>query len=270
MLKSGFTRKPTNSMRNLEDGRTLSSRVFDTIRSDILKGKLLPGQRLKVSALAQIQEVSVNVVREALNRLAGEKLVEFEPQFGFAVHGLSAEDLIDLVDQRAALEELALRRSIARSSVEWQSEVLAAHHRLSREPLTTDENPGVLNPEWMARHDEFNFAMLRACGSPRLFELVRQLAEAAELYQRALLPIVGQDRELDVEHQELLDAILDGDADAAVAILKSHLFMTRDVMLPLLQNGEFELVPAKTEKIRRSPVRHRASITKASKVRGKK
>jgi DNA-binding GntR family transcriptional regulator len=210
-------------------------------------------------------------VREALNRLAGEKLVEFEPQFGFAVRGLSAEDLIDLVDQRATLEELALRRSIARSTVDWQSEVLAAHHRLSKEPLTTDAQPGVLNPEWMARHDEFNFVMLRACGSPRLFELVRQLADAAEIYHRALLPIVGQDRALDAEHQELLDAILGGDADTAVAVLKSHLLMTRDAMLPLLQDGgEFDLAPPKPQKTWRAPqlpglpVRRRTSVAKAS------
>ncbi|SAL70541.1 GntR family transcriptional regulator [Caballeronia udeis] len=263
-------------MRNAEDGRTLSSRVFDTIRMEILNGKLLPGQRLKVSAMAHEQDVSVNVVREALNRLAGEKLVEFEPQFGFAVRGLSAEDLVDLIDQRATLEELALRRSIARASIEWQSEVLAAHHRLSKEPLTTEGRPGVLNPEWMARHDEFNFVMMRACGSPRLFEMVRQLAEAAELYHRALLPIVGQNRALDAEHRELLDAILAGDADAAVAVLKSHLVMTRDAMLPLLQQGapglsaDTRSKPQRAPRRPAAPPRHRASVAKASRVRSEK
>ena len=221
-------------MRDAEDGRTLNTRVFDTLREQILTGHLLPGQRLKVASLAAAHQVSLNVVREALNRLAGERLVEVEPQFGFAVRGLSAEDLVDLVDLRVTFEGLALRRSIARGSVEWQSQVLAAHHRLSHAPLITEGAPGVLNPEWLARHDEFNFAMLQACGSRRLFQMVRQLAETAELYHRALLPVAGKDRPLDAEHAELLQAILDGDADRAVHVLTLHLEATRDVMLPLL------------------------------------
>jgi GntR family transcriptional regulator, carbon starvation induced regulator len=257
-------------MRDAADGRTLNGKVFDTIRNEILTGQLLPGQRLKVSSMAQSHAVSVNVVREALNRLAGEKLVEFEPQFGFAVRSLSAEDLIDLVEQRATLEELALRRSIERSTVDWQAEVLAAHHRLSREPLTDAHNPLLLNPQWMVRHDEFNFVMMGACGSPRLFALVRQLAEAAELYHRALLPLVGRNGALEHEHQELLDAILKGDADTAVGVLKAHLLMTRDAMLPLLREEEprttaEQASPAKGQESRRRSHTSPARRTKAAK-----
>lgn len=223
-------------MRDAEDGRTLNTRVYDTLRGHILTGQLPPGQRLKVANLAAEHQVSLNVVREALNRLAGERLVQVQPQFGFAVRELSAEDLIDLVEMRVTIESLALRRSIAQGSVQWQSEVLAAHHRLSRAPLIDPANAaGALNQEWLLRHDEFNFAMLSACGSHRMFQMVRQLAEAAELYHRALLPLVSTQRPLEGEHAELLQAILDGDADRAVAVLTAHLEATRDVMLPLLR-----------------------------------
>jgi DNA-binding GntR family transcriptional regulator len=253
-------------MRDAEDGRTLNTRVYDTLRGHILTGQLLPGQRLKVANLAAEHQVSLNVVREALNRLAGERLVQVQPQFGFAVRELSAEDLIDLVDMRVTLESLALRRSIANGSVQWQSEVLAAHHRLSRAPLTTEGAPGELNRDWLLRHDEFNFAMLSASGSRRLFQMVRQLAEAAELYHRALLPIVGKQRALEPEHAEMLQAILDGDADRAVAVLTAHLEATRDVMLPLLRGapageaGKEAAAPAKRplKRTRAAPVKAKA------------
>jgi len=245
-------------MRNAEDGRTLNARVYDTLRGHILTGMLLPGQRLKVANLAAEHQVSLNVVREALNRLAGERLVEMQPQFGFAVRGLSAEDLYDLVEMRVMIESQALRRSIARGSVEWQSEVLAAHHRLSRAPLIAPEAPAALNPDWLARHDEFNFAMLKACGSRRLFQMVRQLAEAAELYHRALLPMTGKQRPLEAEHAELLAAILDGDADRAVAVLTAHLEATRDVMLPLL------LTPAATPGAAAKPKRRPTALKRGA------
>ncbi len=208
--------------------------MFDQLREEILTGKLLPGQRIKVSLLAQTHGVSLNVVREALNRLAGEQWVEIEPQQGFRVRALTADDLIDLVRQRAIFEGIALRQSIARGDVEWQSRVVAAHHRLSRTPVALDSQPERVNPEWLARHEEFNIVMMEACGSPRLVQIVRQLAEASAMYHRALLPAVSAEGELESEHTALLDAILGGDADLAVRVLTSHLEQTRDLMLPML------------------------------------
>lgn len=225
-------------MRIDKNGGTLNTRVFETLRGDILAGKHLPEERLRVAALANAHGVSPNVIREALNRLAGEGLVETEPQFGFSVRGLSAADLSDLVALRIELEAAALRRCIQRSCAEWQSEVLAAHHRLRKTPLKSPDDPAVLNPQWLERHDQFHRVILGACGSPRLYRTIRQLAEAAELYQRALLPVLERDREMEQEHELLLQAILNDDTEAAVAVLTEHLAKTRDVMLPLLESLE--------------------------------
>lgn len=222
-------------MRIGKDGGTLNSRLFDALRADILHGRLPPGQRLKASALATSHEVSLNVIREALNRLAGEGLVDFEPQLGFAVRRLSVEDLQDLVEQRIALESMALRRCIQRASVEWQSEVLAAHHRLSCTPMLEPGSAANLNPQWLARHEDFHSTVLIGCGSKRLYQMTRQMAEAAEIYHRALLPVADSEAEMAKEHQDLLEVILAGDADRAIEILGSHLETTRDRMLPMLR-----------------------------------
>ena len=227
-------------MRNAQDGRTLNTAMYERLREEILTGKWLPGQRLKVVQLAETHRVSLNVVREALNRLAGEQLVEVAPQLGFTVRGLSADDLIDLVRQRVIFEGIALRQSIARGDVEWQSQVVAAHHRLSRTPVALESEPEKLNPEWLARHEDFSFVLLQACGSPRLLQIIKQMAEAATMYHRALLPAVGNNNELESEHAAMLKAILGGDADTAASVLTSHLEQTRDKMLPLLKGEKLE------------------------------
>lgn len=177
---------------------------------------------------------SRNLIRKALNRLAGQGLVDAEPQFGCSVRGRSAPDLEDLVAQRVLPEGIALRRCIARSSAEWHSEVLAAHHRLRCTPMKDDDG-NRLDPLWLERHDDVHRVMLEGCGSARLFPVIRQMAEAAEPYHRALLPVVARDAEMDAEHAELLAAILAGGADEAVRILTPHLEETRDFMLPLLR-----------------------------------
>ncbi|BDC27378.1 hypothetical protein NB2BOR_A16690 [Bordetella parapertussis] len=225
-------------MKNAKNGRTLNAEVYAQLRAQILTGQFMPRQRLKVSQLSEQHGVSLNVVREALNRLAGEQLVELQPQFGFAVRGLSAEDLVDLFEQRGVVESLALRQSIARGDLNWQSDVVAAHHRLGGTAVVSPDDPQKLNPEWLARHEEFNLVMMRACGSPRLLQIVRQLAEASAIYQRALLPLAAVAAELETEHDDLLQRILDGDADGAVRVLLKHMEQTRDAMLPFLVQQE--------------------------------
>lgn len=224
-------------MRSEKGGSTLMTRVFVDLRAQLLSGEFVPRQRLRVATLAGAHGVSLNVVREALNRLAGEGLVDVEPNCGFSVRDLSVEDLVDLVAQRVVLESIALRQCIEHSSPDWQASVLAAHHRLRKTPLTLNDEAKSLNPLWVSRHDDFHRAILEACGSPRLFQMVRQLADAAEMYHRALLPASGRDEAMEREHEALLDAILAEDANAAVDILKAHLERTRDVMVPLLNEA---------------------------------
>lgn len=218
-------------MRTEKSGN-LIGQVYEGIRGQLLTGELQPRQRLRLATLAAANGVSLNVVREALNRLAGEGLVEIEPNCGFSVRGLSSEDLLDLVEQRVLFESIALRRCMSHSSPDWQASVIAAHHRLHKTPVV--DETGVINPLWLTRHDEFHRAMLEACGSPRLFQMIRQMADAAEMYQRALLPLSDRDAEMDSEHKDLVDAILAEDVDKAIEILTIHLEKTRDVMLPLL------------------------------------
>ena len=90
-------------MTDVADKSTLSEIVYSAVRTAILGGQLRPGQRLKVSDLAAEHGVSLNVVRESLNRLTGEQLARAEPKIGFAVTNLSLEDLADLVAVRAAI-----------------------------------------------------------------------------------------------------------------------------------------------------------------------
>lgn len=215
-------------MRTERSG-TLIGRVYEDIRAQLLGGELGPRQRLRVAALAGSHGVSLNVVREALNRLAGEGLVDVEPNCGFSVRGLSAADLKDLVEQRVLFESIALRRCIEHSSPDWQASVIAAHHRLTKTPLVDEQ--GAMNATWLTRHDEFHRAMLEECGSPRLFQMIRQMADSAEMYHRQFLPHSGRDDEMEREHKMLLDAILAEDSDRAVEILAQHLEKTRDVML---------------------------------------
>lgn len=221
-------------MKSPKEGKSLNETIYVSIRELILTGQFIPGSKLKISELAGRFDVSLNVVREALNRLTGELLVDMAPQQGFSVRGLYQEELIDLTEQRIMFESIALRKAITSGDIEWQGRLIASNHRLVHTPQTLPENPDKLNPDWHSRHEDFNFIMMENCGSKWLFLMIKQLAEAYLIYQRVLLPIVPNQGERNTDHNELLQAILDSDSERAVAILTQHLNQTRDAMLNVL------------------------------------
>jgi DNA-binding GntR family transcriptional regulator len=78
-----------------------------------------------------------------------------------------------------------------------------------------------LTPEWVARHAAFHAALVAACGSRRLLTLHTQLYQQSERY-RGLSMHVETVRDVQKEHQALVDAALDRDVDLLVDLTLSH------------------------------------------------
>jgi GntR family transcriptional regulator, carbon starvation induced regulator len=231
---------------------TLGGHVYEQVRAAILSGQLPPGQRLRISDLSAQHDVSLNVVREALNRLTGEQLVQAVPQIGFAVTDLSLEDLADLVQVRVAIESTALRWSIEQGDMTWESQIVAAHYRLANTPVTRpDDNSGLPTYDWIRAHSDFHAVILSGCSSRRMQDVTRSLSDAAELYRRWSLPLAPRD--LPAEHAEIMQATLDRDADRAVAALTAHIERTRNT---LVENAGVDGQPKSTRAARRAPQRH--------------
>ncbi len=180
----------------------------------------------------------MGVVREALTRLTGEGLVESEPQYGFRVRALSATDLRHLTEARGEIETLVLRRAVEHGGLAWESEVLAAHHRLERTPQAAPEDPDRLSDDWAAAHATYHRVLLAGCPNPRLLAVAESLRDSAELYRRWSVPMDHSHRDIPAEHRAILDAVLGHDPDAAAAALQAHIQRTTDI---LLDHGGSEL-----------------------------
>jgi DNA-binding GntR family transcriptional regulator len=217
--------------------------VYAELRADILGGRQRPGARLPFAELTARYGASMGVVREALNRLAAEGLVEAEPQFGFRVVPLSVADLKHLTDARVAIEALVLGQAVENGGVGWEGDVLAAHHRLERTPQRADDDPSRLSDDWTDAHAAYHHALLAGCPNPRLLGIAESLRDAAELYRQWSVPLAHARRDIAGEHRAILDAVLALDTDAATAALASHIQNTTDV---LLEQAESELNDAAT------------------------
>ena len=204
-----------------DEPRSQTSLAYARIRADILAGRHAPDEKLKIADLATALAVSPGAIREALSRLVPEQLVVSRDQRGFVVAPLSIEDLEELTDLRCEIEAIALRRSVARGDTNWEGSVLAAAHRLRRTPMSTSANDRSLSSQWVAQHAGFHAALVAGCGSRRLLALHAQLYQQSERY-RGLSMHVEADRDVQAEHQALVDAALDRDVDSLIGLTLAH------------------------------------------------
>lgn len=209
---------------------TRATGLYDQLRTDLLGGVLEPGSKLAIEALAEHYEASATPLREALNRLVSDGLVERREQRGFVVAGISADDLAEITRTRCWLEEIALRQSIAARSTAWEEALVLAHHRLARTPRSLASDRFVDNPDWEPLHRDFHRALIAGCGSRWLLGFCEQLADQHHRYRRLSAPRAFAKRGVKTEHQQLLDAAIDGRADDAVALLRSHFERTAKII----------------------------------------
>ena len=210
---------------------SFTHKTYETLRADVLACRLPPGEKLIIATLCERLGVSVGAVREALSRLTSEGLVTLEPQRGFRVAPISPEDLRDLSEVRTTIEVQCLTRSIARSDVKWEGQLVAAHHELSRIPARDPADPARVSEAFSEAHNRFHLALVAACDSPWLLRLRTLLYDQSERYRRLSVPLAVVDRDLAREHREIAEAALAHDVERAASLMRDHLKLTTEIVL---------------------------------------
>jgi DNA-binding GntR family transcriptional regulator len=200
---------------------TVGETVYRRIRSDIVFGRLHPGQKLKLDQLREAYGSSVSTLRELLNRLASEGLVEAEGQKGFAVAPVSATNLREIAEMRLLLEGHALAQSFAAGDMEWEGRVVAAHHKLAQmeRRMLADESADA--ELWKHYDREFHQALISACGSQVLMQTHGAIYDRYLRYQ--MVAVIFRGEIAADEHRRLLDCAIRRDIAQAKAILAGHI-----------------------------------------------
>ncbi|MCF6214896.1 MAG: FCD domain-containing protein [Emcibacter sp.] len=219
--------------------RTMASQLADSVRNDIVNGTLPPGTRLNLNALSKQYAAGVNPLREALSRLSATGFITAEDQRGFKVSEISRKELIDTQRVRTELECIALRLSIANGDINWESELIAAHHRMSRIQRTPMGERLSLDVNWETGHHDFHMALLSACESEWLMLFINTLFECSTRYRKAMLLFKNTlGRDVETEHKNLMDAALNKDADHACALLTAHFNETTELILSSMDKAK--------------------------------
>lgn len=199
---------------------TVGEKTYQRIRADIVCGQLVPGERLTLDRMREAYDTSVGTLRENLNRLSSEGLIVAEGSRGFQVTPISAGNLREVAAVRCLLETHALRESFEAGDMEWEGNVVAAHHRLAATELGLNADEPSRVRAWRRYDREFHRTLISACGSRVLLEM------HAVIYDRYLRYVmVAAVNRGDVaagEHKRLLDCALARDWKSARETLTRH------------------------------------------------
>lgn len=215
----------------MDGSPTLATSIYAQLRRDILRGVFLPGERLRLDGLCERYAIGATPLREALNRLSAEELVIREEQRGFRVAPVSLADLDELTKTCCWISELALRESMRNGDAAWEEALVLAAHRLSRVPREGSEGYGSFNPEWEEKHRAFHLALIAACGSRWLIDFYASLMDRNTRYRYLAFADGSEPRDVEAEHQAIIDAVIARDADRAVAAANIHLRKTADSVI---------------------------------------
>jgi DNA-binding GntR family transcriptional regulator len=222
---------PLSTVPAAAPNSTQATTVYDRLRDDLLSARLEPGRRLPMRFLMDRYATGQTPLREALNRLTAEGLVECRDQRGFSVASISRSELAELTKTRCWVEGLALREAMAAATPRWEEDLVLAHHRMARAPRSLSTEHFEDNPEWERLHRAFHRTLIAQCGSRSLVAFCRQLADQLYRYRKLSISKAFRWREVAQEHQAILDAILAGDPEHAVALLTKHYTLTAEVIL---------------------------------------
>lgn len=210
--------------------RTLAERAYLSLRSDVICGKLAPGEKLRVEHLKDQYQVGASTLREALSLLVSDALVSAEGQRGFRVAPISLTDLEDVTNTRVMLETEALRQSIRRGDAAWEATLKASYQLLTQ---TEDHIEDAEPVQWETRNKAFHDALIAAHDSPWTKYMLSILYRHGERYRKInwrLTTAHAIERRVHDEHETIFQAAINRQEARAALALEAHVRMTHDIV----------------------------------------
>ncbi|MDX0583754.1 GntR family transcriptional regulator [Sinorhizobium medicae] len=192
-----------------------AKRIYETIREDILEGRLVAEERLKISSLAARYGTSAIPVREALQQLRGEGFVTFSHNVGAFVRAIDEAFIRDNAEITAQIEPYLVR---------WAVSVINDDHIHRMERIQAEiEERGFEDHDSYATLDEaFHRVLYDEHYNRQAVDLWWRNREIIKLVARRFdFPRARRAAIID-EHRSLIEFVREGNVDAAMAVAAKH------------------------------------------------
>ena len=197
--------------------RLPSAKIRDSLEQRIVEGELSNGKRLDETELSGFYGVSRTPVREALQRLAESGLAEHLPRRGTFVRSPSLSQLVEMFEVMAELECMAIRLA-TRSATSNDIDALEKDNETCRAAVAANDTK-----KYYEINARLHGRIYQMSGNSFLANEARRLHDRLRPFRRLQLRVRGRMEESMAEHDIILAALRDGDADRAMETMKKHI-----------------------------------------------
>lgn len=208
--------------REFSSSFSLTDEIAAIVRDRILKGEYEIGEKIKENQIATELRVSRTPIREAFKLLENEGLIDYIPNRGCFAKGFTKQDVDDIYAVRAALEMLAVERSVERitdaevAALEEEWELMEFYVRKKDSQKVLELNTAFHDIIYASTRSRFMAQVLRSYKG--YIDKTRKSVFYDEAYLEAILN----------EHGEILDAIKRKDKEKAISAVSRHLEKSQD------------------------------------------
>jgi DNA-binding GntR family transcriptional regulator len=204
----------------------LADRAYNALRDAIAEGRLKPGARLREVALAEELGISRTPIREAIQRLARDGLIQLDARNGARVTELSIEAIQELYDLREILEGSAARFAALSATANDRQRLAAI---LAKEA----EHKG--DPTALAKLNKlFHQGLCQAANNRFLSTAVATFSTTLLLLGPTTLAAGQRADESQAEHRAIVEAVGAGDAEQAERLMRGHINRAREIRIAMV------------------------------------
>lgn len=206
---------PDSQSRDLPKPKLTEDAIYQDLYNSICERRLLPETKLGEAVLAEHYGVSRTIIRQVLQRLAGDHLVKLEPNRGAFVASLTLQEARQIYEAWRLVES-AIIRDVTKTITSEQ--VAALRTLIAAERQACDDNDYPLLTRLSV---QFHIQLANLCSNQFLGRFLKELIPQTSLayfYEIQKMPVCTKD-----EHSEILDLIAAGDAEGAIAAAFKHL-----------------------------------------------
>ncbi|MDQ0680493.1 DNA-binding GntR family transcriptional regulator [Arthrobacter pascens] len=210
----------------------MSEAAYERLRDAIVRGDLVPGEKIKDAELAEMLGLSRTPVREALTRLVESGLVESKPGVYTRVSTLNHHDIAATLAVLKALDSLAVETAVPRLTERDFRTMRQANRNFAAAVDRQDVSKA------LAADDAFHHVIIEAAGNPVIARVVEQLhPQVHRILYRKFSGLLGGEETIK-HHKELILTCELGDAQAAATLSGEHWSHLSDLISGLFDSNE--------------------------------
>ena len=233
----------------------LSQKAYWHIHDKLTSGDLRPGHRLSNRTVAKEIGASFTPVREALNRLVSEGLLEYREGLGVLVPRATRQEIKDLYEVREMLECAVASRFAGQLPADTLREMRDVHERMGQivEKARPTGHMDEHGTEFRQLDTAFHLAFIRGTGNRQLLDTLSDLKKKCAIKSgvtSSMTELIGHVfraepfesvQRTQRQHAELIELLEAGDGEQAAQLMRQHISAGRQLALEAMDRAHMNL-----------------------------